>query len=111
MASTAKAQRAKHRAFKRFVETDPTTWENLLKEEYEKDGLKYQRRLTPQERKERDEAEKKAKAEEQIRKLSEANGIPVVIGKTEAEIEREAARGARAEAEEAARDAADEAHM
>jgi isopentenyl diphosphate isomerase/L-lactate dehydrogenase-like FMN-dependent dehydrogenase len=108
MASTAKAQRAKHRAFKRFVETDPETWENLLKEEYEKDGLTYKRRLTPQERKERDDAEKKAKVEEQIRKLSEENGIPVVIGKTEAEIEREVALDVRSEAEEQARDAADQ---
>jgi hypothetical protein len=111
MASTAKAQRAKHRAFKRFIDEDPIKWEKMLKEEYEKDGLTYKRRLTAEERKERDEAEKKAKAEEQIRKLSEANGIPVVIGKTEAEIEREVALDARSEAEEQARDAAYDAHM
>lgn len=109
MASTAKAQRAKHRAVKRLIDEDPIKWEQIISEEYEREGMTYKRRLTPEERKERDEREKKEKAEAQILKLAKENGIAVVVGKDEAEIEREAALDARSEAEEAARDAADEA--
>lgn len=109
MGSNAKAQAARHAAFKRFIDEDPIKWQQMLSEEYEARGLVYKPRLSAEERKARDDADKKAKAEAQILRLAQKNGIPVVVGKTEAEIEREAALDARSEAEEAARDATDQA--
>lgn len=77
MTASKKAQEARSAAERRLREAHHEEFVALMSEEYAKRDLTWKRRLTAEERQERERARKQAKSLEKISELADAAGLTV----------------------------------